>query len=412
MHSRGLYVQTENELVIDILMVSPDGKEERISNINPSRDLIAAMEMDYSLYRGEVVELYNLPLFAPKLDIDYREYRELVRTAWFLPELIQNIDPIGAFVVRQRIKLITQRPDDGSASYWLYSGQHIIQALMEPVLTQLRLKNIFEVTFANTERKTQAERYRVLRQTYPQLFEYYFRMIHLPTEEGTMPYSNRVEYAINTLLEFRMLELDMYFRQPNRIARCGHCWHYFIPKTKKETLYCDRVWEDGRTCKQLGPNAQRRIDQQNDNALAIFEVLRKRMTARCERYMDSCERMDTEYALNLDNYLLWCEESSQVRTAYLDGKITAEEFIRRIDMYGELKDFVAEKINEDTGESVLERLVRNNLDFDPAQRYCNIQTLDLGEPNPEWKTVTAEEWMRQEQGSHRPLVERAAEITK
>ena len=70
MHSRGLYVQTENELVIDILMVTQAGKEERISNINPSRDLIAAMEMDYSLYRGEVVELYNLPLFEPKLDID------------------------------------------------------------------------------------------------------------------------------------------------------------------------------------------------------------------------------------------------------------------------------------------------------------------------------------------------------
>ena len=108
MHSRGLYIQTENESTIDIMMVTPDGKEERISNINPSRDLIATMEMDYSLYRGEVVELYNLPLFEPKLDIDYREYLELVRTALFLPELIQNIDPIGAFVVRQRIRLITR----------------------------------------------------------------------------------------------------------------------------------------------------------------------------------------------------------------------------------------------------------------------------------------------------------------
>ena len=136
------------------------------------------------------------------------------------------------------------------------------------------------------------------------------------------------------------------------------------------------------------------------------------MIARYERYMDSSERMDTEYALDLDHYLLWCEEASQARTAYLDGKITAEEFIRRIDLYGELKDFVAEKAEEDNGESVLERLVWKNLDFDPAQRYCNIQTLDLGEPNPEWKIVTAEEWMRQEQGSRRPLTERAAEITK
>ena len=46
-----------------------------------------------------------------------------------------------------------------SASYLLYSGQWIIQALMEPVLAQLQLRNLFEVTFANTERATQAEQW-------------------------------------------------------------------------------------------------------------------------------------------------------------------------------------------------------------------------------------------------------------
>ena len=80
--------------------------------------------------------------------------------------------------------------------------------------------------------------------------------------------------------------------------------------------------------------------------------------------------------------------------------------------YDKLRVFVAEKAEEDAAESALESLVQKNLDFDPSQRYCNIQTLDLGEPNPEWKIVTAEEWRRQEQGSHRPLAERAAEITK
>ena len=33
MHSRGLYIQTENESTIDIMMVTPDGKEERISTL-------------------------------------------------------------------------------------------------------------------------------------------------------------------------------------------------------------------------------------------------------------------------------------------------------------------------------------------------------------------------------------------
>ena len=48
MHSRGLYVQTENESAIDILMVTPDGKERWITNVDPVKDLMAVIEIDYS----------------------------------------------------------------------------------------------------------------------------------------------------------------------------------------------------------------------------------------------------------------------------------------------------------------------------------------------------------------------------
>ena len=410
MHSRGLYVQTENESTMDILMVTPEGKKKRITNVDPVRDLIKVVEIDYSIYRKRVMQLQNLPLFQEKLDIAMSEYEELVNTAKRIPNLIEKIDPIGAFVVRRRIEMILQHPDDGSALYLLESGWWIVQALMEPVVTQLRLRNIFEVAFANTERKTQAERYRILREIYPQLFRYYFKVKRLTAEDGDMPFGNKVEYSINTLLELRLLELEMYFRQPSRIARCAHCWGYFMPKTKKETLYCDREWDDGKTCKQLGPNAQRRIDQYNDNALAIFEVPRKRMGARYERFMDSGEQMNTEFMLNIDGYFDWSDEARQARMDYLDGKITAEDFIRRIDKYGELSDFISQKTAQDTGESVLERMVKQNLSFDPERRYFDILTLDLGEANPQWKTVTAEEWLKREQGNRRPLAERAAEI--
>ena len=48
MHSRGLYVQTENETAIDILMVTPDGKEKWIANVDSVKDLMAAIEIDYA----------------------------------------------------------------------------------------------------------------------------------------------------------------------------------------------------------------------------------------------------------------------------------------------------------------------------------------------------------------------------
>ena len=409
MHSRGLYVQTENESTIDILMVTPEGKEKRITNVDPVKDLMAVIEIDYAEYRRRIMQLHNLPLFQEKLDIAMWEYEELVNSARKIPNLIEKTDPVGAFVVRRRIEMILQHSDDGSAMYLLESGQWMIDVLMEPVLTQIRLRNIFEVTFATTERKTQAERYHLLRETYPQLFDYYFKVKRLPAEEGDMPFGKKVEYSINTLLELRMLEMEMYFRQPKRIARCAHCWDYFIPKTKKETLYCDREWEDEKTCKLLGPIAQRRVDRHYDTALELFEVYRKRMGARHERYMQSNQKMDTEFMLGINEYFDWSEMAKQARLDYIDGKISAEEFIRRIDKYGELTDFAAQT-TEQTRESILERLVKKDLSFDPARRYFDIQTLDLEEPDPQWKIMTAEEWMRGEQGTRRPLAEQAEEI--
>jgi len=409
MHSRGLYVQTENESTIDILMVTPEGKEKRITNVDPVKDLMAAIEIDYAEYRRRIMQLHNLPLFQEKLDIAMWEYEELVNSVRKIPNLIEKTNPVGAFVVRRRIEMILQHPDDGSAMYLLQSGQWMIDVLMEPVLTQIRLRNIFEVTFATTERKTQAERYHLLRETYPQLFNYYFKVKRLPAEEGDMPFGKKIEYSINTLLELRMLELEMYFRQPKRIARCAHCWNYFLPKTKKETLYCDREWDDEKTCKQLGPITQRRVDRHYDTALELFEAHRKRMSARHERYMQSNQKMNTEFMLGINEYFDWSEIAKQARMDYLDGKISAEKFIRRIDMYGELKGFTVQK-TEQTGESILEKLVKQDLTFDPARRYFDIQTLDLEEPDPQWKIMTAEEWMRSEQGSRRPLAEQAEEI--
>jgi hypothetical protein len=115
MHSRGLYVQTENESTIDILMVTPEGKEMWISNIDPINDLIATIEIDYSEYRRRIFQLHDLPLFQEKLDIAVSEYEELVNCARKISNLLERIDPVGAFVVRRRIEMILQYPDDGSA---------------------------------------------------------------------------------------------------------------------------------------------------------------------------------------------------------------------------------------------------------------------------------------------------------
>lgn len=415
MHGRGLYLQTEDESMVEILMVDIEGRENKTEPVSPSDDLVRVLEYDYSEYRSGIRKLRDEhPLLEERLDVSILDYEDFLSAAFELPERIKEFDPVGHFVELSRLASVLRIPDDDSASFLLNNAQRILRALEEPLLTQIRLRNIFEVGFADMERATQKERYVAIREAYPQRFQHYFPVRHLATEEGDLPFGKKKEYALNSLFELRLLELEMYFKQPKRIARCLHCWNYFIPRTNRETLYCDRVF-DGRDCKTLGPLAQRRIDQHNDNALAVFETLRHRMASRAERFRDGGENMTTDFAIDTIAYGAWSDLARRARMEYLDGKITAEEFVRTIDIYGEFPDFYSHKNAVPAGVNIYKQRVANDINFDSEERYFPIQTLILSEnpdrnPPPEWTITSAAEWQKREQGGSRSLMDLESDL--
>ena len=64
MRSPGLYVQTENETVMDILIIDSQRSEQILPAVSPIEDLVNAVETDYSEYRKHYKKLYDEhPLF-------------------------------------------------------------------------------------------------------------------------------------------------------------------------------------------------------------------------------------------------------------------------------------------------------------------------------------------------------------
>ena len=117
------------------------------------------------------------------------------------------------------------------------------------------------------------------------------------------------------------------------------------------------------------------------------------------------------FVLNIDSYFDWSDSARQVRLDYLDGKIAAEEFIGSIDIYGELGDFTLRGKSPDTGESALERKARQDLSFDPAERYFDVQMLDFGKADPQWRIVTTEKRRKKDLGNRRPLAEQVEDLS-
>ena len=421
MQSPGLYVQTENETVMDILMIDHQMNQQVLAAVSPIEDLVSAVEMDYSEYRKQYKKLYDeQPLFDEKFDISYLEYIDLVEQAKKCVGRLRNIDPVGHFIASCKIEAVLRIPDNGSASYLLSCGAQILQILEEPLLTQIRLRNIFEVTFAKTERATQVERYRQLQECYPEITGYFFRSRYLPAEDGTKPFGKKVEYVLSDLLIFRLLELNMYFRQEQkRIARCEHCWHYFIPKTKKETRYCDREWDE-KSCKHLGPLARRRINEAQDNALEVYEILHHRNELRCDHYVNKISTVrESGYRLDVIAYGDWSEMAQELRRAYLDGKIAAADFIAKIDIYHEYPDFAHKKETPPTGDSTFREKVKRDLNFDPNRHYEDMMFLELRldenglpEDGAKWIVQTAQEQRGAERLGDTSLVEQIEKLPK
>ena len=379
-----------------------DGTEKRLPATAPAKDLIAATEIDYRKYRREIKRLRDEhPLFEIRPDISVADFEDFVAEALLLPSILQKTDPVSFFVLGELLHQNLQAEDDGSALFLLHTAEELLYVLEEPIRAQVRLQNIFEMTFDGMERTAQRERFEKLCRVYPDIGKL-CDPAKLPEVE-----SGQRTFRVNSIFGLRLLELALYFQQDTqRIARCDYCWGWFIPKTKKVTRYCDRV-TDGFPCKQRGARFKRNLTEEQDGALRVCNQLRDRMYARFLRWQDAAP---TERAnlipMDYDQYTAWSENARLARMEYLDGKLIAEDFLRRIDMTHELESYETDKA-ELADETVWQRMVANDLGFDSETHYPEtIQALDLGAENPEWELWTADELRREDQKGHQSLREK------
>ena len=90
----------------------------------------------------------------------------------------------------------------------------------------------------------------------------------------------------------------------------------------------------------------------------------------------------------------------------MEGKLTAEEFLRWIDMTQELTSYETDKA-ELVEETDWQRLVAGKFSFDPETHYSEaMQVLDLREPEPKWELRTADDLRWEDQKGHQSLREK------
>lgn len=392
-----------------------DGVALRLRTAAPAEALIAASEIDYADYRRAVQQLWDEhPLFEERPIVRVQEpqsmtgvsradFDDFIAQASALPSMLQGIDPVSFFWVREQLWQARHWSDDGSAAFLLNTGYQFLQILREPLRAQIYLRNILEMIFDGMERASQQERFEKLQRTYPDIAQ-----ACDPALRGNAPEGQRFFTALD-LFGLYLLELALYFRQDKqRIARCDYCWRYFIPKTKKATRYCDRM-TDGQSCKQRGANLARLDAAAQDEALLICKKLRDRMYARLLRWQNaSPAERGRLIPMDYGDYEAWSENARLARMEYLRGELSAEGFLRKIDTTYELKNCEAGKAEPVKTETPWQRRVAHHLDFDPEVFYPDtMMVLDLtpGQPH-KWELLTRDDLRRRDQEGHQGLREK------
>lgn len=133
-------------------------------------------------------------------------------------------------------------------------------------------------------------------------------------------------FIIEKLEEMLYLEFMEMVKRGVRVKRCALCDQIFLLPDKRIRHFCHRVYENGRTCQQVGAKKKFTNSINNDTYLAQMKQIYNKMYSRFYRFDSS----DGGKKLSADEFYDWSDIYSNARADYNQKKISGDEMIQRV----------------------------------------------------------------------------------
>lgn len=192
----GIYLLTDTGNPVEIILTRMDGQETRLPRQSPAEALVDFVEFDFGDYRSRVEELWEEHcVFEERDEAPYADYEDLAAQAVPLAEQLHAAAPAAYWDVQHHAALAEEMTDDGEPTFASRKAFAVLTALRRPYFLQNRMRNIFEIAFADFEYGTQQERFRALENTWPGIIDRGFSIRFPPAENGAAPVGQVREYA-------------------------------------------------------------------------------------------------------------------------------------------------------------------------------------------------------------------------
>ena len=99
---------------------------------------------------------------------------------------------------------------------------------------------------------------------------------------------------------------------------CKNCGNFFIPTSRKNTLYCNNIFENNKTCQEIGAMITYNENLKKDEINSLY---RKTLSAK-----KMLANRNPDIPMYLEKYEQWKKEANQFKKCIKEGKKTEEEF--------------------------------------------------------------------------------------
>lgn len=126
-------------------------------------------------------------------------------------------------------------------------------------------------------------------------------------------------YEIDNFYNLLFLELYFILQEKTYLKKCKNCSKYFLT-TNLAVIYCDNIFEDNKTCKEIGASKVFTKNLEKDEAYNLYRKLYKKKQALAKSKGGSFEI----------EYNRFKHQGKDKKNAYKLKEITKEEFIKWI----------------------------------------------------------------------------------
>lgn len=304
-----LTISDDNKLNLDYFVEDKDGLHKCSYSNNIYDEIMLLLEYNFSFMSdcwSQLSKFYTKAI-ENNDDLAYRQF--FVKAKKVVKEIEKYSKPVSAIIylhVQQLEEVYHTVNNDAMQEIWYQLETAVyMQQYINSVITDLCYDEL-----VNEDRKK------------------------VPMYKGNIEFNIQIKscysnsnykniYLINSIEDYYFAVLQAYINSNPMIAQCKYCDKYFVPKTKKATLYCDRITLNGKSCKVLGARSAFRDSIDGDPILKMYYSTKHRL----QTYYSRCKLSQHSY---LKEYYDWVDKFEPLVQKYKAGEYEGEKLQKEI----------------------------------------------------------------------------------